>query len=102
MDTNAFNAALRNFAQKTLPAAVERKVDALGAELLQKVREKTPVETGTARDAWELRKEGQGYGRVVRVVNPLPYVAGLEHGTSTQAPSGMVAVSLEEMKAGHK
>jgi hypothetical protein len=33
------------------------------------------------------------------VINNLPYIEPLEHGHSKQAPSGMVAVSIEAVKA---
>lgn len=102
MDLSSFRASLRRFAKKTLPEAVERKVDALGAELLQRVKEKTPIDTGTAREAWTLTKEGEGFRRKATLSNPLPYVKELEQGSSNQAPLGMVAVSIEEMKAGAK
>jgi hypothetical protein len=94
---NAFRAKLKAFAEK-LPEMVARKTATLGAELLTRVKDKTPVDTGAAREAWRLTIEGSGFEARAVVSNPLPYVAALENGSSAQAPLGMVALSIEEMK----
>ncbi len=102
VDLAAFSARIRRFQEQTLPRAVERKVDSLGEELLARVKANTPVDTGDAKDGWELHKEGRGYGRTVRLTNDVPYVEQLEQGSSSQAPNGIVEVSIEELKAANK
>ena len=67
-------------------------------QMIEKVKDKTPVDTGAAREAWELSLEGAGLSRTAKVSNPLPYAVELEHGSSSQAPLGMLALSIEEMK----
>ncbi len=94
---SSFAEQLRKF-DRRVEQAYERKVEAMGRELLQRVKDKTPVDTGAAREAWTLELSGAGFDRTAKVSNPLPYVAELEHGSSSQAPLGMVAVSIEEMK----
>jgi hypothetical protein len=96
-DSSLFSSKLRVF-EKSLSRAYAAKVEALGAELLEKVKEKTPVDTGAAKEAWELKLEGDGFDRKAIISNGLPYVAELEYGSSSQAPLGMLALSIEEMK----
>lgn len=87
---------------------------------------RTPVRTGRARGNWHLteRAPAQGTrfpggnaaaipfaiaesvaftrnvkaGDIVYDVNNLPYIEALEQGSSTQAPSGMVAVTANELQ----
>lgn len=98
MSPTDFNRALDRFAQKTLARATEHTVRQSGERLLAQIRENTPVRTGAARDAWTMRIEGSGFSARVVISNPLPYVVDLEHGTSTQAPQGIVGVSIEEVR----
>jgi hypothetical protein len=76
---------------------VANKVDSTAAELFQRIVEKTPVDTGAAREAWEMEVNGSGLNRTATIRNPLPYALLLEHGSSEQAPLGMVAVSIAEI-----
>ena len=44
-------------------------------------------------------KKGDGE-KVIFITNNLPYINALENGHSDQAPSGMLAVTLNEVEAG--
>lgn len=96
-------------------------------DLFAGITSKTPVRTGHARDSWRIgigsidsstAPEGAGepealsqqyaklfgltmeqISRGVHITNAVPYVALLEHGHSQQAPAGMVAVTIAEVKA---
>lgn len=101
-----------------------RFLRALATEAHARVILRTPVDTGRARANWQLRigppasgvvegtdpggaatiAEGRAvlralrYGESVSIVNNLPYIHALEHGHSRQAPSGMVAVTVAELR----
>lgn len=96
-DVATFNRALDRFAVKVLRVTAG-KVDSVAAELFRRIVEKTPVDTGAARAAWEIEVQGSGVNRTATIRNRLPYALLLEHGSSEQAPHGMVALSVEEMK----
>lgn len=111
--------ALRERLQRPLA----RGLRALSLEVLARVSERSPVDTGRFRMNWQvgvgerpqgelpLESGGQAGGDVVRqlndlerevrpifVVNNLPYSERLEDGYSQQAPEGIVAVTVSEMR----
>lgn len=59
---------------------------------LERVRAATPVDTGAARDAWHLRKDGN----TVQIVNDKDYIAELNAGSSRQAPRYFVEKAILE------
>lgn len=93
-------------------------------ELFSKTVLKTPVDTGLARNSWftgngSIPAAGQGEakrsgadsigritaevaglkieGQTIYLINNLPYIQKLEYGSSQQAPSGMVRLSIQEI-----
>lgn len=75
---------------------------------------KTPVDLGRAQNAWQIGinseptgENGPGIealsgiepGSTVNIGNNVPYIVALENGHSRQAPTGMVGVTMEEMRA---
>jgi hypothetical protein len=94
-------------------------------EAITKIVKRTPVDTGRARANWQLTKsqpstrvfkktdpEGdETIAKAMRVLdrmdpystffisNNLDYIEYLEEGSSKQAPYGMVAVTVEELRA---
>ena len=93
--------------------------------LLGRIIPRNPVDTGRSRAGWYPyrdhaglpvadqgeavavgRSEGSftedlnGSNQYIEVVNGVPYIRRLEYGYSTQAPAGMVRVSLREMMVG--
>lgn len=57
-------------------------LDIKSEELLKDLKEATPVDTGRARDGWELVKGVD----VNKIENDVPYIDRLNHGSSKQAP----------------
>jgi len=90
-------------------AKSERVCDAVADEVFKRVKERTPVDTGALRDAWVLERKdsrititnGKPYARVVEYGmyprNPVGGEGKTSNGFSTQAPSGMVGVTIEEL-----
>jgi len=118
----SFSIDLEQFAGKAVKNAdqVTRKI-ALG--VFRGVELKTPVKTGRARGNWQVTTGSPASGTVdatdpsggrvlgeiaskctawdpktgaIYLTNNLPYIERLENGSSTQAPSGMVAVTIAE------
>jgi hypothetical protein len=107
--------------------AVNQLMRGLGLETQGRLMDKTPVDRGRARANWNVStgapdtstddnatkasvpaKQAEGASRILRtdfaggeelfVTNGLPYIKGLEDGHSQQAPAGMVAVTVQELK----
>ena len=84
--------------------------------LLGKIIQRTPVDTGRLRGNWfssinspivQIDGSGEGInttvvraklGDSIYMVNNLPYAKVIEDGSSEQAPSGMVKVTVTEFK----
>jgi hypothetical protein len=71
-------------------------VNRLASNLYQRIQELTPVDTGRARSGWRMEVEPGGS---YLILNPVEYILHLEHGSSRQAPQGMVNVTLAEKEA---
>jgi len=96
-------------------------------DLLEGIVNMTPVDTGRARGNWQValtapdlsadweKKDKAGSGTImagagtinslqdygaIYLTNNLPYIAALEKGRSSQAPAGMVQLSLDRVTAG--
>lgn len=76
------NINLSNELKKKVEAAKEKKVD----NILNALKEATPVDTGKARDGWKL-KSGN-------IVNNVEYIDELNAGSSTQAPLHFIERTL--------
>ena len=59
---------------KEIEEAVQKKKE----ELLEKLKAATPVDTGHARDSWQIDEQG--------IFNDAEYINELNQGSSTQAP----------------
>jgi len=62
--------------------------------------QRTPVDTGVARQAWKLEEgsaDVDGLPTVTKITNDTPYIDYLEMGSSKQAPAGMVSVTLSSL-----
>lgn len=113
-----FTANLKRFTDKT-ELELDRVVRKIAFDVDRRVTKKTPVDTGRARANWnvsvgeidtsiqldtfskKVTNLGRGDGEnPIYITNSLPYIFSLEHGGSRQAPSGMVEVTMAEIK-GH-
>ena len=118
----SFGAQIAAFAKRTNRDA-DKTVRAVLISMTDSVILRTPVDTGRARANWFATVDsparsttesndtsGQGAiaaaqpaiaaapGRVWFLANNLPYISELEHGSSTQAPGGMVRLTILEIK----
>jgi len=75
---------------------VDSRKAAVATRLVEILRETTPVDTGAARDAWEIRPGSAG---TLIVGNDKEYVRYLNEGSSSQAPAGFVEAALEQAVA---
>lgn len=91
--------------EKQGQAIVDECID----ETLRRVKDRTPVATGALQAAWTVERSGK-YKTVIH--NPLPYAKVVEYGLypnppkkgtgktvngfSTQAPAGMVGITVAE------
>lgn len=125
--------AVKKFAEKidlNLALTVERLV----LDIFNRITERTPVDTGRARQSWQIgvgsintyvpgslgASKGTNKGaasppenpkaifptdlnidgtEIVYITSSLPYIEKLENGSSTQAPAGMVRLSIAEVEA---
>lgn len=92
------NAVLQRLGAQVADAkeAFVERVQSLRDEIV----ERTPVDTGAAAAAWSAPVITETPTRVdARISNGVKYAVFLEYGSSKQAPSGMVRVSLDRMQA---
>lgn len=111
--------------EKSIDEVVVVVQQRIALQLLEGVVDMTPVKTGRARGNWQvtigaptttqLQTEDKDGGPTktageaviqsittlgaVYLTNNLPYITELEKGTSTQAPQGMVRVTLDRVGA---
>lgn len=118
-----FNRELDAFAKKVPEQAtiIQKKVV---LEALRRLVMRTPVDTGRARGNWQVTiaepaegqlevndKEGDTTiskglaaltglpdAQVIWISNNVDYIELLEHGSSKQAPEGMLAITVEELR----
>ncbi|MDH3377781.1 MAG: HK97 gp10 family phage protein [Gammaproteobacteria bacterium] len=126
VNLSSFNKALKNFSEEEMPEQHLKLQKRVALDLLRRIVFRTPVDTGRARGNWQvnlgraleqsvnqLDRAGvstlaQGAGVINRSTNPyaiitifnnVNYIKFLEGGSSQQAPSGMVALSIAEVEA---
>lgn len=120
-EVDKFNRDLVRFSNKLELnlTVVTRK---LAIDLFTSIVRRTPVDTGRARVSWNINAgrpdldvapkgrypENQALAKIgdlgagtpfsaIYITNNLPYITVLEDGSSTQAPNGMVKVSLQSL-----
>ena len=116
MSVATFNLDINKFA-KAIGVEVEVVTRKIAFSLYSDIVQSTPVDTGRAKANWNV-----GFGRIddqvnkntrftpvrfpkgsgkraIYITNHLPYIGVLENGSSKQAPSGMVAISMLNLKA---
>ena len=125
LETKAFNAVVQRFATHTVPELHLVLMKKVSFQVLSGAVLKTPVDTGRARGGWQLdigeessllstpvelrrslsvladetsKLEGLQFGEKVIIGNNVSYIIYLEEGSSQQAPAGMLAVTLEEVR----
>lgn len=120
-----FSIALDRFADREVPKAVQALTQKVSLQALRSVVLKSPVDTGRFRANWQTalstpaggtleRTDANGGATIMEgagviasarpfdavwLSNNLPYGPALEDGSSRQAPSGMVAVTVAEIRS---
>ena len=119
-----FNRELSAFGEKVVPEEHLAFQKRIALDLLRRIVLRTPVDTGRARGNWQTSLgpsansqldifDVNGGGTISRgaaviggaqpfglmtIFNNVDYIRFLENGSSQQAPSGMVSVSLQEVR----
>lgn len=117
---NEFSIEVNRFAERTVPEQLVALHKRLALEALVRVVQKTPVDTGRARSGWNttvgtpdesiaqnpdpvsvgvIATSDLGPFQVVHISNNVIYIEFLEQGSSSQAPRGMVSVTVAELEA---
>ncbi len=128
MTAASFNLAIDRFMRDVVPEKVAQLQRVITLQVLEGVVQRTPVDTGRARGNWQVSLEApvldlleamdKTGGSTIQaavaqlgaikpfsityIQNNLPYISELERGTSTQAPNGMVAVTVVSVEAQFK
>lgn len=73
------------------------KFQAIVLRIFNKIKNRTPVDTGFAKSSWrvEIRQDERGLFSA-EIWNGVWYIVLLEYGHSKQAPKGMVRITLIE------
>lgn len=98
-------------AQVTITQRIDKEILQEACQILyQRIVDRTPVgnpalwnppiypkgyNPGSLKEAWQIKKDGEGY----IISNNLPYAYRVETGWSTQAPSGMMRISVKEFNS---
>ena len=113
MSVNAFNMDLNRLA-KDLGIETDKVVRKVTFQLWNGITLNTPVDTGRARGNWNLSEDNadtsinkgatsvQSYSeptgkKAIYITNSLPYIQALEKGSSKQAPTGMVEITMNNV-----
>lgn len=113
MSAKQFSLEIDEEFKKAVEEPLLRTVIGVAMELEERVKMKTPVDTGAARASWNGsvgQPEFQAKGSMtavagmtepdtVYITNAMEYASALENGHSAQAPAGMVALSIAEIEA---
>lgn len=95
----SFELDLNTFKNKLIKES-EETIKRIGEDMFVMVKDLTPIDTGKAKAGWV--KTEDKYFTVIN--NNVEYIVYLEEGSSTQAPRGMVRVTIakitEDIKKG--
>ena len=112
----SFDSDIMRFSKNT-GIEIDKAVRTIAFNAFGKIVKKTPVDTGRARGNWNVSadeidrsvdteskrpkapniRKGDGL-KPIYIVNSLDYIHDLEHGSSKQAPNGMVAITMNEIR----
>lgn len=86
-----------NEIQKALNDWIVKQSNLKMQEVVDGVKEKTPVKTGRARDGWQVEQDIKQVGDTGRIVNEVPYIGWLNFGTDRMSGHHMVERTLQEV-----
>jgi len=79
-----------------LPEQAEQQFTYLVNKAFTAMKERTPKDTGHARGSWTIGRDSSVPFLQFELGNGVEYIVYLEFGSSKQAPTGMVRVTLNE------
>ena len=115
MNIQSFTGDLKKFSQAT-GVELETVVRKVAFDVYKGITQKTPVDTGRAKANWNIGlgainytvtknttfraiEPPKGSGKsIIYITNNLPYINALENGSSTQAPNGMVNLTMQDVQ----
>lgn len=124
LNRKKFNKAIRDYQKKITDKQMPKFIRGVALKVLRGVVLRTPVDTGFARNNWQVtigsfgsdaphpsvnnpeatisREVGdisnyKRLGKIIYIWNAVPYIKYLEGGHSGKAPDGMVQVTLAEI-----
>lgn len=72
---------------------IDNLIADVAKEVLSRVKDRTPVDTGYAKSRWTIDTTDSGFD----INNDADYISYLELGHSQQAPAGMLGITMEEV-----
>jgi len=129
LETIRFETHIKRFIDMYNSPRGAEPIRAIKQDFLARVMDKNPVRTGRSRAGWfraaeavglatpggpdaamvaKGRSEGMvrmvltGPRKAIESVNRVPYIAALEYGASSQAPQGMIRLSMREVRTNLK
>lgn len=115
MNIQSFTGDLEKFSKAT-GVELETVVRKVAFDVYKGITQKTPVDTGRAKANWNIGlgainykvtknttftaiEPPKGSGKkIIYITNNLPYINALENGSSTQAPKGMVSLTMLDVQ----
>ena len=94
----------------TMEKDVAKEMNAISFKVLAGVVKKTPVKSGDAKNSWNISEDKIDTSlkskvranisgkKDIYITNSIHYIMKLENGGSKQAPKGMVALTINELK----
>ena len=76
--------------RELIERAAAPKVRTRSTEMIQALKDETPVDTGEARAGWRTVTTSKGF----KVINDVEHIVDLNEGSSQQAPSNFIEYTL--------
>lgn len=71
---------------------IDKALDQFATMFIEAVKQKTPVDTGKLKEAWQVKRDGVE----IMIENATPYAGHVEYGTEKMRPVGMLTSTINE------
>jgi hypothetical protein len=97
-DLKNFNEVLKKSIEKNIQKT-DQLIKRFVFDLLARIKEKTPVDTGVLRSDWNIEKIHEKGFNQWYIINSMPYASRIEFEgwSKIKAPNGMVQISIDEL-----
>lgn len=99
VDDAAFKSGLQDYLTR-LTEGVYTEVRQAAQEIRNEAMQRTPVNTGALRSAWQVREQKNIVGGVVEVMNETEYASAVEYGTRPHTIKAMNKKVLANKRTG--